>query len=179
MYNRKLESTRRNITGREKRTELKYENKTQTFVTNESTVVQKGEIIKTNLVGIIYSSIKHICSHRTITIRSSKRMIKPFEQHRTSLLMTNVEEIKRTKIRQTELVQLYKEDKEWDAQPNDDDTVNKEDDDKDYESKNCGEPWTNYRDEKFITNTTLELVLRIFFEENIVWDFSYLKTWFN
>ena len=31
---------------------------------------------------------------------------------------------------------LYKEDKEWDAQSNDDDTVNDEDDDVGYESEN-------------------------------------------
>ena len=37
-------------------------------------------------------------------------------------------------------MQLYKEDKEWDAQPNDDDTVNEEDDNKGHESKNCSEP---------------------------------------
>ena len=49
--------------------------------------------------------------------------------------MANVEPIKRTKIRRAELVQLYKEEKEWDALPNDDDTVNEED----YESKNWGE----------------------------------------
>ena len=54
--------------------------------------------------------------------------------------MANVEAIKRTKIRRAELVQLYKEDKEWDAQPNDDDTVNKEGDSKGYESENYGEP---------------------------------------
>ena len=93
--------------------------------------------------------------------------------------MTKVDAIKRTKIRRAELVLLYKEDKEWDAWPIDDDAVNKEDDDKDYESKNCGEPWTNYKDEKCIPNTELELVLQSYFEDNIVWDFSYLKTWFN
>ena len=31
-----------------------------------------------------------------------------------------------------------------------------------YESENCGEPWKNYEDEKFIKNKELELVLRFF-----------------
>ena len=52
-------------------------------------------------------------------------------------------------------MQLYKEDKEWDAQPNDDDTVNEGDDDKGYESENCGELWKNYKDKKYITKTEL------------------------
>ena len=30
-----------------------------------------------------------------------------------------------------------------------------------------------------ITNNELEIVLQNFFEENTVWDFSYLKTWFK
>ena len=63
--------------------------------------------------------------------------------------------------------------------PNNDDTVNEEDDDKGYESENCGESWKNYKDEKYITNKELEVVLRNFFEENTVWDFIYLKTWFS
>ena len=35
------------------------------------------------------------------------------------------------------------------------------------------------KNEKYITNNELEIVLRKNFEENTVWDFSYLKTWFN
>ena len=56
-------------------------------------------------------------------------------------------------------MQLYKENKEWDTLLNDVDTVNKEDDDKVYESGNCGEPWKNYKDEKYITNKELEIAL--------------------
>ena len=92
--------------------------------------------------------------------------------------MAKVEAIKRTKNQQVELVHLYKEDKEWDALPNDDDTVNKEDD-SGYESDNWGEPWKNYKDEKCIINNELKIVLQKHFEDNTVWDFSYLKTWFN
>ena len=43
------------------------------------------------------------------------------------MMMAKVETIKRTKNQRTELVQLYKKDKEWDALPIDDDAVNKED----------------------------------------------------
>ena len=75
-------------------------------------------------------------------------------------------------------MQLYKKDKEWNALPNDDDTVNKEDDSA-YESENEGDPWKTYKDEKYITNNELEIVLQIFFEENTVWDFSNLKTCYN
>ena len=32
---------------------------------------------------------------------------------------------------------------------------------------------------KYITNKELEIVLRKVFEENTVWYFRYLKTWFN
>ena len=66
--------------------------------------------------------------------------------------MAKVEAIKRTKNRRVELVKLYKEDKEWDAQPNNNDTVNDEDDDMGYESENCGDP--------FKTNKELELLLQ-------------------
>ena len=55
-------------------------------------------------------------------------------------------------------MQLHNEDEERDTQPNNDDAVNKEDDNKGYESENCGEPWKNYEDEKYITNKELELV---------------------
>ena len=55
---------------------------------------------------------------------------------------------------------LYKEDKEWDAQPNNDYTINDEDDDMGYESENCGEPRKNHEDEKYITNKELEFVLQ-------------------
>ena len=55
-------------------------------------------------------------------------------------------------------MQLYKEDKEWIALPNDSDTVNEEDDDKAYESENWGESWKNYKDDKYITNNELEVV---------------------
>ena len=91
--------------------------------------------------------------------------------------MTEVEAIKRTKIRRAELVQFSKEDLE--NQPNDDEIKNKVYDDKSYESENCGKPWKNYEDEKYITNKELKLVLQIFFEQNTVSDFSCLKTWFN
>ena len=57
--------------------------------------------------------------------------------------------------------------------PNDDDT---EEDDSGSESENWGEPWKNYTGEIYITNKELEIVLQKMFEENIVWDFSYLKT---
>ena len=60
--------------------------------------------------------------------------------------------------------------------PNDDDT---EEDDSGYESENWGEPWKNYEDEHYITDKELEIILRKIFEENTVWDFTYLKTWFN
>ena len=93
--------------------------------------------------------------------------------------MAKVEAIKRTINQRFELVNSYKEDREQDAQSNDDDTVNDDDNDMGYESENFGQPWKSYEDEIYITNKELELVLRIFFEENIVWDFSYLKTWFN
>ena len=76
-------------------------------------------------------------------------------------------------------MQLYKEEKEWDARTNDDDTVNKEDDDIGNESENCGESQKNYKDEKYITNKELELVLQKILEENTVQDFTYLKHWFN
>ena len=57
---------------------------------------------------------------------------RPFQ---TQMKMAKVEAIKTTTNQRTELVQLYKEDKELDARPNNDDTVNKEDD-SGYESEN-------------------------------------------
>ena len=90
--------------------------------------------------------------------------------------MVKVEAIKRTKKRQAKLAQEYKEEKEWDALPNDDDN---EEDGSGNKSENWGEPWINYKHEKYITNKKLEIVLRKSFEENTLWDFSYLKTWFN
>ena len=94
-------------------------------------------------------------------------------------MMAKVEAIKIIISQRAELMQLYKEDKEWDALPNNNDTMNKEDDDMGYESENCGEPWKNHKDKKCMTNKELEVVLQKKFEENTVWDFSYLKTWFN
>ena len=73
--------------------------------------------------------------------------------------MAKVEAIKRTKNRRAELVQAYKEDKEFNDRPNDDDI---EEDDSGYESENWGEPWKNYKDEKYITNKELEIVLQNF-----------------
>ena len=93
--------------------------------------------------------------------------------------MAKVEAVKRTKIRRAEFVQLYKEDEEWDAWPNEDDTINKEGHDKGFESENCGEPQKNYKDEKYITNNEWEVALQNFFEQNTVWDFIYLKTLFD
>ena len=90
--------------------------------------------------------------------------------------MAKVEAIKRTKNRRAELVQAYKEDKEFNDRPNDDDI---EEDDSGYESENWGEPWKNYEDEHYIIDKELEIVLQKIFEDNTVWDFSYLKTWFN
>ena len=57
--------------------------------------------------------------------------------------------------------------------------MNKEDDDKGYESENCFELWKNFEDGKYISNKELEHVLRKFVEENTMWDFSYPKIWFN
>ena len=77
-------------------------------------------------------------------------------------------------------MQSYKGDKEWDVLPNDDDTVHKEDDNKGYESENCGELWKNYKDDKHILNKELELVLQNCFEENTEICFSYaLSMWYN
>ena len=42
------------------------------------------------------------------------------------MVTAKVETIKRAKNRRIELIKLYKEDKEWDALPNGDDTVNDE-----------------------------------------------------
>ena len=91
-------------------------------------------------------------------------------------MMAKVAAMKRTKNWRAELVQEYIEEIEWDALPNDDDT---EEDDSGYESENWGEPWKNYKDEKYITNKESKIVLHKKSEENTVWDFSYLKTWFS
>ena len=65
-------------------------------------------------------------------------------------------------------MQLYKEDKQWDARLNNYETTNEEDDDIGYESENCGKPWKNYKDEKYIINKELEHVLQKVLEENTV-----------
>ena len=70
------------------------------------------------------------------------------------------------------MVQLYKEDKELNARPNNDDT---EENDSGFESDNWNEPWKHYEDEKYITNIDLELELQKCFEENTAWDFRSLK----
>ena len=59
----------------------------------------------------------------------------PFQ---AQMKMAKVEVIKRTKNWRAELVQIYKEEKEWDVLPNDDDTVNEEDDDKGHELESWG-----------------------------------------
>ena len=74
------------------------------------------------------------------------------------MVVAEVEAIQRTKIKRAQLVQLYKEDKEWDTWPTDDEIVNKDNDDKGHESEDCGELWKNYKDEKYIINKQLELV---------------------
>ena len=56
------------------------------------------------------------------------------------MVMAKVEAIKRTMNWRVEHVKLYKEDKEWDTQPNDNDTVNDENADMGYRSENYGEP---------------------------------------
>ena len=76
-------------------------------------------------------------------------------------------------------MKVYKEEKEWDAQPKDDDMVNDENAYMGYESENCGEPCENHEDEIHISKSKLELVLRKNVEENTVWDFSFVKTWCN
>ena len=55
------------------------------------------------------------------------------------MVVAEVEAIQRTKIKRAQLVQLYKEDKEWDTWPTDDEIVNKDNDDKGHESEDCGE----------------------------------------
>ena len=107
-------------------------------------------------------------------LNHSNNIERPF---RPQMVLAKVEAIKRTKNRKAELEQLYKEEKEWDARPNDDSTENE--DESSYVLPNWGEPWKNCKDEKYITNKELEIVLRKFFEENAVWDFSFLKTRFN
>ena len=37
----------------------------------------------------------------------------------------------------------------------------------------------NYEDEKYITNEELKIILWNFFEESIVWNFGFVKIWFN
>ena len=86
--------------------------------------------------------------------------------------MAKVEAIKRTKNQRAELVQAYKVDITLNDMPNDDDT---EEDDSSSESENLGEEWKNYKDINYITDKGLEIVLQKAFEENTVWDFSYLK----
>ena len=54
--------------------------------------------------------------------------------------MAKADAIEKTKNQRIELVKLYKEDKEWGAQPNNDDTVNDEDDNMGYESENLMKP---------------------------------------
>ena len=80
--------------------------------------------------------------------------------------MAKVEAIIRTKNQRAELMQVYKEEKECDALPNNDET---EKDDSGYESENWGESLKNYKDEKHITNKDFEIVLRNIFEENTPW----------
>ena len=75
--------------------------------------------------------------------------------------MAKVEVIKRTKNWRAELVQLFKKDKVLHALLNDNENLNK-DDDSGYESENWGEPWINFKHEKYITNNALEIVLRTF-----------------
>ena len=55
-------------------------------------------------------------------------------------------------------MQLFKENKEWNAQPNNHNRVNDENTDMYQKSENCGEPWKNHEDEIYITNKELELV---------------------
>ena len=55
-------------------------------------------------------------------------------------MIAKVEAIKRAKNRCVGLLKVYKEDKEWDAQPNDDDAVNDVNSDMGFESENCGGP---------------------------------------
>ena len=90
--------------------------------------------------------------------------------------MAKVEANKRTNNRRAEFVQIYKEDKAFNDIPNHDNT---EEDDSNYESENRGEPWKNYEDELYITDKELEIVLQKKINEYTVWDFSYLKTWFD
>ena len=73
-------------------------------------------------------------------------------------------------------MQVYKEDKALNDMVNNDDT---EEDDSSSESVYLGEEWGNYNDVNYITDKDLVIVLQKIFEENTVWDFSYLKTWFN
>ena len=66
-------------------------------------------------------------------------------------MLAKIDAIKRTKNPRAELVQAYKEDKEFNDRPNEDSG---------YESEKCDEPWKNlYKDEKYITDKELEIVL--------------------
>ena len=79
-------------------------------------------------------------------LNRSTKIERPFQ---AKMMMAKVEAINRTKNRRVDLVKLYKEDKEWYAQPNNDDTVNNDDgDDMGYESENLGKPWKNYENKK-------------------------------
>ena len=126
---------------------------------NESTVVvQKGNnqnklswnnlfINQTNLLGkdLIQQGVPKKWFNRSNNI----------ECHFQAQMKTvKVEAIKSTKNQRPELVQVYKEDKEWDALLNNDDTVYEEDD-SGYESETWGEPQKNYKDDKYITNNEL------------------------
>ena len=106
-------------------------------------------------------------------LNRSNNIERPF---RAEMVMAKVEAIKRTKNRRAELVQAYKEQKALNDMANDDDT---EEDDSSSESVYFGEEWDNYNEVNYITDKQLETVLRKIFEENTVWDFSYLKTRFN
>ena len=79
--------------------------------------------------------------------------------------MAKVLAMKRTKNRCNELIKLYKDNKEKDTLPNNDDPVNDEDDDAGFESDNWIVPQKNYEDKKYITNKQLELVLQFFLKK--------------
>ena len=60
--------------------------------------------------------------------------------------------------------------------PNDDDT---DQGSTQSEYNDCNEPWKDYVEEKYLLDRDLVLVPQKMFKENIVWDFSLPKTWFN
>ena len=74
---------------------------------------------------------------------------------------------------------LFKEDKEWNACVNDDDTVNDEEDNKGYESDNWIIPLTKSEDEIFVTNKKLELVSQFFLKKIHYGILAFLKTQFD